>query len=138
MARKTRWRANTIDNRGGYMLLDLMTSFVVNGSRFDLSAEEVIEFCAERRNPVLRGPSSMTQEETAMVTFYIAPGASGVTPEEDKMLRAHEAEAANQRAEFFNYGWGIAENCIASKTTRGKLGTQIDPVTMKVSHHWWD
>jgi hypothetical protein len=47
MARKTRWRVNTIDNRGGYMLVDPMTSLVVNGSRFDLSAAEVIEFCAE-------------------------------------------------------------------------------------------
>jgi hypothetical protein len=80
----------------------------------------------------------MTQEETAMVTFYMAPGASGVTPVEDKMLRAHEAEAAKHGARFYNYGKATSENWILSKTTRGKLATQIDPVTMKVSHHWSD
>jgi hypothetical protein len=73
-----------------------------------------------------------------MVTFYIAPGASGVTPAEDKMLRSHEAEARRYRARIGNYGWVQNQNCICSKTTRGKLETQIDPVTMKVNHHWWD
>jgi hypothetical protein len=29
MAYKSRWRAGTIDNRGGYMLIDLQTNFAV-------------------------------------------------------------------------------------------------------------
>jgi len=70
------------------------------------------------------------------VTFYCAPGASGVTPSEDKMLRAHEAEAASHGAEFGNYGKVIGQNCILSKTSIGILETQIHPTTMTVSHHW--
>jgi hypothetical protein len=45
VARKARWRAGTVDNWGGYQLIDAHRNFVVNGSRFDLSAEEVIKIC---------------------------------------------------------------------------------------------
>jgi hypothetical protein len=45
-ARKSRWRAGSIDNLGGFMLVDPMTNFVVAGSRFDLSAEYVIDYCS--------------------------------------------------------------------------------------------
>jgi hypothetical protein len=45
VARKSRWRANSIDNHGGFMLVDPMTNGAVSGSRYDLSAEEVIEYC---------------------------------------------------------------------------------------------
>jgi hypothetical protein len=48
VARKSRWRANTIDNFGGFMLVDPSTNFAVDGIRYDLSAEYVIESCAER------------------------------------------------------------------------------------------
>jgi hypothetical protein len=48
MARKSRWRVNTIDNFGSFMLVDPSTNFAVDGIRYDLSAEYVIEFCAER------------------------------------------------------------------------------------------
>ena len=46
IARKSRWRANSVDNLGGFMLVDPMTNFVVDGSRFDLSAEYVIDYCS--------------------------------------------------------------------------------------------
>jgi hypothetical protein len=45
VARKSRWRVDTIDNFGGFMLVDPMNNWVVNGSRFDLSAQEVIDYC---------------------------------------------------------------------------------------------
>jgi len=45
VARKTRRRAGTVDNWGGYQLIDARHNFVVDGSRFDLSAEEVIKIC---------------------------------------------------------------------------------------------
>ncbi len=48
LARKSRWRVGTVDNRGGFMLLDPYTNAIVGGSRFDLSAEVVIDFCRER------------------------------------------------------------------------------------------
>lgn len=35
-ARKSRWRAGSIDNLGGFMLVDPMRNWVVAGSRFDL------------------------------------------------------------------------------------------------------
>ena len=71
-----------------------------------------------------------------MIKFYVAPGASGKSPEEDKLLRAHEAEAEKYGAEFYNYGWGTDTNCIESKTERGILKSRIDPSTMEVSHCW--
>jgi hypothetical protein len=46
-ARKSRWRAGSMDNLGDFMLVDPMTNWVVAGSRFDLSAEDVIEYCNE-------------------------------------------------------------------------------------------
>jgi hypothetical protein len=72
----------------------------------------------------------------AGVKFYIAPGASADSPEEDKMLRGHEAEAARHGAEFYNYGKALAQNSICSKTSIGILTSCIDPATMTVSHHW--
>jgi hypothetical protein len=48
IARKSRWRAGSIDNYGDFMLIDPYTNCCVGGSRFDLSAEEVIEFCGGR------------------------------------------------------------------------------------------
>ena len=71
-----------------------------------------------------------------MIKFYVAPGASGESPEEDKLLRAQEAEAEKYGAEFYNYGWGTDTNCIESKTERGILESRIDPSTMEVSHCW--
>jgi hypothetical protein len=47
IARKTRWRAGSIDNHGGFMLVDLYGNYLVAGDRFDLSAEGVIEYCRD-------------------------------------------------------------------------------------------
>jgi hypothetical protein len=46
-ARKSRWRANSIDNQGGFMLVDPMKNRVVHGPRYDLSAEDVINYCSD-------------------------------------------------------------------------------------------
>jgi hypothetical protein len=46
MARKSRWRAGTVDNLGGFMLIDPYINAMVDGSRFDMSAEEVLEHCS--------------------------------------------------------------------------------------------
>jgi hypothetical protein len=48
LACKSRWRAGSIDNLGGFMLVDPMTNFVVDGSRYDLSAEYVISYCSDK------------------------------------------------------------------------------------------
>jgi hypothetical protein len=45
VAKKSRWRLGSIDNYGEFMLVDPYINAVVDGSRFDLSAEEVIERC---------------------------------------------------------------------------------------------
>jgi hypothetical protein len=45
VARKSRWRANSIDNHGGFMLVDPYSNVIVDGSRYDLSAEYVIDYC---------------------------------------------------------------------------------------------
>jgi hypothetical protein len=45
MAKKSRWRLGTVDNYGGFMLLDPWRNLVRRGERFDMSAQEVIEYC---------------------------------------------------------------------------------------------
>ena len=47
VARKSRWRHGSIDNHGGFMLIDPSMNFVVAGPRFDLTPEEVIGYCSE-------------------------------------------------------------------------------------------
>lgn len=41
-------RMLSIDNNGGFMLLNPNSNFVVLGEKYDLSAEDVIEYCASR------------------------------------------------------------------------------------------
>jgi hypothetical protein len=45
LAIKSQWRANTIDNHGGFMVIEPNRNFIVGGSRFELSAQDVIDFC---------------------------------------------------------------------------------------------
>ena len=44
-ALKRRWRIGTVDNRGGFQLLDPCSNRIVAGSRFELTAEDVIQYC---------------------------------------------------------------------------------------------
>ena len=46
-ARKSRWCRDSIDNFGGFMLIDPYLNCVIAGSRFELSAEDVIEYCSD-------------------------------------------------------------------------------------------
>jgi hypothetical protein len=48
IAKKSRWRAGSIDNRGGFMLIEPYSNGVVSGSRFDLSAQDVLDYCEPR------------------------------------------------------------------------------------------
>jgi hypothetical protein len=45
IAKKSRWRKHTVDNEGGFMLVDPSRNIPVAGSRFDLSADDVVNFC---------------------------------------------------------------------------------------------
>jgi hypothetical protein len=47
IARKSRWRRHSIDNHGGFTLVD-PANCVVAGGRFDLTNAEVLEFCLTR------------------------------------------------------------------------------------------
>jgi hypothetical protein len=47
IARKSRWRAGTIDNLGGFMLVEPFFYFVVADERFNLSPEAVIAHSVE-------------------------------------------------------------------------------------------
>lgn len=49
VARKSRWRRDSVDNRGEYMLMDPQCNRVVGGEHFDMAASEVIEFCRTHR-----------------------------------------------------------------------------------------
>jgi len=45
VARKSRWRRDSVDNHGGFMLVDSYNNNVVAGARFDMTADDVVEFC---------------------------------------------------------------------------------------------
>jgi hypothetical protein len=47
VAKKSTWRKDSIDNFGEFQLIDPRRNFVVAGARFDMTPEEVIEFCRE-------------------------------------------------------------------------------------------
>ena len=42
-ARRSRWRAGSIDNLGDFQIIDPQQNWVIAGERFDL----ILEFCAE-------------------------------------------------------------------------------------------
>jgi len=46
-ARRSRWRAGSIDNCGGFQLI--RDNWIVAGEKFDLTAQDVIEVCASYR-----------------------------------------------------------------------------------------
>ena len=48
IAMKWRGRLGTIDNYGGFMLIEPVSSCVIEGERFQLSPDDVIEICRER------------------------------------------------------------------------------------------
>jgi hypothetical protein len=47
LARKSRWRAGSIDNYGDFMLVEPSTNVAVAGFRFDMSAEDVLAYCTD-------------------------------------------------------------------------------------------
>lgn len=48
LAKTRRGSAGTLDNYGGFMVLNPATNTVVAGERFELCAEDVIDLCADR------------------------------------------------------------------------------------------
>jgi len=50
IAKKSRQRAHVpnLDNLGDFMLVDAETGFVLAGSNFELSAEDLLEICRRR------------------------------------------------------------------------------------------
>jgi hypothetical protein len=50
VAAKSRERSLHSNNRGGFQLIEPYRNEVVNGVRYDLTVEEVIEFCVENRS----------------------------------------------------------------------------------------
>lgn len=44
IATKSRWRHGTVDNHGGFQIVDRATNTVVGGERYDLTAAATIEF----------------------------------------------------------------------------------------------
>ena len=47
VARKSRWRAGSIDNFGGYMIVDPASNFPAAGFRYDMDAAAVIDWCKD-------------------------------------------------------------------------------------------
>ena len=48
--RKTNWRRDSIDNFGGYAIIDTEYNAIVRGSRFDLDLDDVEEFISEEES----------------------------------------------------------------------------------------
>jgi hypothetical protein len=49
VARKSRWRKDSIDNFGDFKLIDPCTNFPVLGFCYDATAEDVIEYCSNAK-----------------------------------------------------------------------------------------
>ncbi len=49
IARKSRVRVGDVDNFGKFALVEPHGNYVVAGKRFDLSAEDVIAYCAKQK-----------------------------------------------------------------------------------------
>jgi hypothetical protein len=47
VASKSRWRLGTIDNYGGFRLIDPSTNIPKAGFQFDMSAQDVIDYCCD-------------------------------------------------------------------------------------------
>ncbi|MGH8160946.1 MAG: hypothetical protein ACRESR_02115 [Gammaproteobacteria bacterium] len=48
VARKSRWRKYSCDNFGDFMLVDPEYNACIAGDRFDMTAEEVVEYCLQK------------------------------------------------------------------------------------------
>jgi hypothetical protein len=48
VAEKSAWRKDTIDNLGRFRIVDPYFDRVIEGVRYDMSAQEVIDFCEQR------------------------------------------------------------------------------------------
>jgi len=46
-AKKSHWRTSSVDNHGGFRVVDPYFNRVESGVRFDMSAQKVIDFCSE-------------------------------------------------------------------------------------------
>jgi hypothetical protein len=53
-ARKSRWRAGSVDSFGEFMIIEPRGNYVVAGSRFDCTADDVVEFCSKHEVAVDR------------------------------------------------------------------------------------
>ena len=49
VATKSRWRANSLDNQGGFQIVEPYFNCVKQGVRFEMTAEEVIEYCKDNK-----------------------------------------------------------------------------------------
>jgi hypothetical protein len=45
VAKKSRWRKNSSENQGGFMLIEPSRNIALDGWKFDLNAKEVVAFC---------------------------------------------------------------------------------------------
>lgn len=54
---------------------------------------------------------------------------------QSKLYDAHVKEADRLRAEFYNLGWAMGDDFIHSKTSEGRLFTEID-ANGNVKHEW--
>lgn len=61
VARKSRWRRNSCDNLGGFILTDPWTNTPVVGFKYDLTAEAVIKFCANAQRGADRNRSGTSR-----------------------------------------------------------------------------
>jgi hypothetical protein len=49
VAKKSRWRAHSVDNLGGFRIVDPYFNSVQEGVRFDMTAEDVIDYCQNHK-----------------------------------------------------------------------------------------
>jgi hypothetical protein len=69
-AKKSRWRANTIDSFGGFMIIDPDRNFIVHGSRSELSAQHVIDYCEGGEAETMPDAEAADRKRVSQVRHY--------------------------------------------------------------------
>ena len=75
--RKTNWRRDSIDNFGGYAIIDTEYNAVVRGSRFDLDLDDVEEFISEEESIAHSELSSMGGGTLQRSPLFYGKGPAG-------------------------------------------------------------
>jgi hypothetical protein len=90
---KTRWRRNSIDNLGGFALQDPYRNMILHGSRYELTAQDVIDLCRLTAETEADYEQGVEQGRERATEVWDDPDGCRYMGEESQKLAAREALA---------------------------------------------